>query len=166
MQPTHVLGFAALLAGLWFTSFSNQPARGAPPLPQDPPVADGRYVLVVEGDRDRLTITHASAKTDPWSGVPKGLSSSWQLTVQGADGTTLATVPLDVRKFAVAAAERGRPLHVEGCIVRDTRIAMLVNVPRFHAAATYTLTRHDGEQPHVLGIATAAHVRALAENGR
>ena len=47
-----------------------------------------------------------------------------------------------------------------------TVIAMLVNVPRYPAAATYTLTRHDGAEPHVLGVASAAHVRALAGTGR
>ena len=135
-------------------------------MPPIHPVANGHYVLVVEGDRDRLTITHASAKTDPWAGVPKGLSSTWTLSVHDARGTTLATVPLDMRRFAIGAAERGRPVQVEGCVVRDSRIAMLVNVPRFDAAATYTLTRTDGDKAHVLGIATAAHVHDLAEGGR
>ena len=123
-------------------------------------------MLVVEGDRDQLAITHASAKPDPWAGVPKGFSSRWTLTVKDERGATLAEVPLDVSKFAVGAAEKGRPLRVEGCIVRDSHIAMLVNVPRFDAAATYTLTRIDGDTVHVLGTATGAHVLDLAGIGR
>ncbi|HZN41797.1 MAG TPA: hypothetical protein VFD82_23535 [Planctomycetota bacterium] len=167
MQPTQTVGLGALLAGLCVLAFTFEPETpGALPLPQSPPVANGHYVLVVEGDRDQLTITHASAKTDPWAGVPKGFSSTWTLTVQDERGATLATVPLDVSKFAVAAAERGRPLTVEGCVVRDSRIAMLVNVPRFDAAATYTLTRQDGDRGHMLGTATGAHVRDLAESRR
>jgi len=167
MQPSHLLGFGALLAGLWLLSVANGPSTGgAPSVPPLPPVANGHYVLVVEGDRDQLSITHASPKPDPWAGVPKGFSSKWTLTVQDAGGATLAEVPLDLSKFAVAAAEKGRPLKVEGCIVRDSHIAMLVNVPRFDAAATYTLTRREGDTVHALGTATGSHVRELAGSGR
>lgn len=127
----------------------------------------GHYVLVVEGDRDGLDVTFARTKQAPWAGAPKGLVSSWRLDVLAADGSALAEVPLDVRRFATDAASQGKPASVRGCVVVESRVGMLVSVPRFAGAARYRFTRSD-ERGVVtnLGEVPASRVRELAEDLR
>jgi hypothetical protein len=144
----------AALAGLLSLARSSPATQVAEP---------GHYVLVVEGDRAALAVTAASRKADPWGGVPKGLVSTWSLAIHDADGGLLATVPLDVSPFAV---DGPRGVRVEGCVVRDSRIGMLVNVPAFARAATYTFTRDDGGAVRHLGTTTASQVQQLAGGGR
>jgi len=177
MQPSHLALAGVLLAGGGLllrdagpSTSSNSPASSAPaamPAPP-PPLADGHYVLVVEGDRNGLKVTHASRKQDPWAGVPKGFTSNWRLVVLDAADRMLAEVPLDVSAFDTSPAAVGKPLRVEGCEVRDSRIGMLVNAPRFDAAASYRFERRDagGDEPVVLGTYDAALVRRLAEDVR
>ena len=170
MQSTHLLGAGCLIAALgWFVTVSsgdNPPGSGAPSAPPAPPTPRGHYVFVVEGDRDQLAITHANRKADPWAGTPKGFTSDWTLTIHGGDGTLLAEVPLDVRAFDVEASRKGQPLRVEGCVVLDPRIGMLVNAPCFDEAATYTMARRGEAGRVVLGTADAARIRDLAGGGR
>ncbi|MBL8727411.1 MAG: hypothetical protein JNM25_03195 [Planctomycetes bacterium] len=163
MHLTHLLGGGLLVATLsWFVATDGT----TPPVPPVPPAAEGHYVFVVQGDRDQLTVTHVNAKADPWAGVPKGLRSDWLLRVRGADGALLATVPLDMSAFDLAPERKGGEVEVEGCIVRDPKVAMLVNVPRFVGAASYTFVRREpnGEVP--LGLVTGDRVRDLAGGGR
>ncbi|MBX3462236.1 MAG: hypothetical protein KF830_03625 [Planctomycetes bacterium] len=168
MQPTHLLVGGALLAALgWLAAAGTGDA--APPLlppPPPPPAADGHYSLVVEGDRDHLAITHARAKAEPWAGVPKGLQSDWRLQIRAADRSLLAEVPLDLAAFDLAPARKGGAVEVDGCIVRDPRVAMLANVPRFAAAAEYTFVRRQGDAEVWLGTTAGAAVRELAGGGR
>lgn len=126
------------------------------------PVADGHDVLVVEGDRNALAITFAAHKADPCGAPPKDLRSDWKLVIRDAQGATLTEVPLDVAKFATGAADVGSPRRVEGCIVTDARIAILVNAPTFASAASYEFLRGDVS----IGRATANRVRQLAGGGR
>lgn len=166
MHALPTAGAAAALAVLVWSFVPDRGQAAAVP-PPEPPVADGHLVLVVEGDRSALTITAASAKTAPWAGVPKGLTSDWRLRIRDARGAALAELPLDVTAFAVGAAETGT-LRVEGCIVRDSRIAMLVNAPAFAQAASYEFVRR-GEAPDAwiaLGATTGDQVRALLGGGR
>lgn len=141
----------------------------APPPAVAAPVAlppNGHFVLVVEGDRDALTITHANHKVDPWAGVPTGLRSAWNLTVRDANGAVLAEVPLDVSPFATDVPPQA-PVQVTGCIVRSPRIGMLVSVPAHANAASYAFTRRDGSgQVHALGVVDGEQVRTLAGGGR
>ncbi|MCB9879071.1 MAG: hypothetical protein H6835_15860 [Planctomycetes bacterium] len=139
----------------------SQPAMPAPPQ------ADGHYVLVVEGDRTALAVTTAVAKSSPWAGAPKGLTSTWRLTIRDAAAALLADVPLDVSPFDTDAAALGRPVQVTGDEVRDARIGMLVNAPRFAAAASYTFSRpvEDGSRA-VIGQVSGAAVRELAGETR
>jgi len=71
-------------------------------------------------------------------------------------------VPLDLSKFDLSPAAKGRPRRVEGCIVHDTEVVMLANVPCFAAAASYVFLR--GADP--VGTVDGAAVRALAGGGR
>ncbi|MCA8964555.1 MAG: hypothetical protein KDC48_06705, partial [Planctomycetes bacterium] len=118
--------------------------------------------LVVDGDRNGLAITFASHKVDPWGGVAKGLKSDWRLVIRDARGELLAEVPLDVSQFATNAADVGRARRVEGCIVIDSHIAMLVNAPTFAAAASYEFYRGDVR----IGRTSGDDVRRLAGGGR
>ncbi len=157
MHHPHWLGAIAACA-----AFGGLLTLGAPST-TSPPVADGHFVLVVEGNRDALAITAASRKQDPWAGIPKGLTSTWSLAVHDAAGTLLATVPLDVSPFAT---ERARGVRVEGCVVRDSRIGMLVNAPAFADAASYTFTRIEDGRTVPLGVVAAHTVLQLAGVGR
>lgn len=166
MQVSHLLGAGAAFAVFgWFLASPAQPTTPAtPPVPTEPV---GHYVLVVEGDRNALAITAASAKTDPWAGVPVGFTSAWRLRIQDGRGAVLADVPLDVGRFETDPNAPLRPVRVEGCLVKSAAIGMLVNVPAFAAAATYTFTRPgEQEQPVVLGAVAGDRVRALAGGGR
>ncbi|HEX5051638.1 MAG TPA: hypothetical protein VFZ65_07705 [Planctomycetota bacterium] len=185
MQLSHAVAVGAAVAALvWTFSVGSAGSTGsvggagsaggpgspvapaAPPTPPEPPRANGHYVLVVEGDRDRLTITSANAKTDPWAGVPVGFASDWTLCVRDGGGAVLAEVPLDLTPFATSRAEKGQPVQVQGCIVRDSRIAMLVSVPRFDTAASYTFSHRDAGADRTLGTVTGDAVRELAGGGR
>jgi hypothetical protein len=168
MHLTHLLGGVLLVAAFgWFVTSGDGSAPLTPPAAPvgQPPVADGHYALVVQGDRDQLAITHAVGKDDPWAGVPKGLQSNWRLRIHHRDGSLLAEVPLDLSAFDLAPERKGGPIEVEGCIVRDPRIAMLVNVPRYDAAS-YTFVRRERNGEVQLGFVTGDQVRDLAGGGR
>ncbi|MFY9343455.1 MAG: hypothetical protein WAT39_13245 [Planctomycetota bacterium] len=167
MHPLHALGAAAALAVCgWFLSSSSAPVPSSPAKPPAPPIANGHYVLVVEGDREALAITRAVRKAEPWAGVPKGLQSAWTLAIRDARGELLADVPLDVSVFATEADARGST-RVEGCLVKTGRLGLLVNVPAFANAASYTFTRPgDGIGRIVLGTVDGAAVREFAGEGR
>jgi len=161
MQLTHILGGGLLVALFsWFAVRSDGTTPQANP-PAEPPVADGHYVLVVQGDRDQLTIAHANAKADPWAGVPKGLQSAFHLHVHGRDGQLLADVPLDLSAFDLAPERKGGKIEVEGCIVRDPNVAMLVSVPRYPTAASYTFVRRGEGGEVVLGVVEGRRVSEL-----
>lgn len=166
MHASHLLGAGAAFAVFgWFLTSPTAPV--SPPSPPAPPAPGGHYVLVVEGDRNALTITAASAKPDPWAGVPKGFTSTWRLRIEDGHGATLADVPIDVSAFDTDANAPLRPTRVEGCVVRSGAIGMLVNVPAFAEAASYTFTRSPGQgEPVALGTVSGDRVRALAGGGR
>jgi len=168
--PRFLVGAAALTvvgALSWSVRQDDAPRPAAAEGDAATPTAAGHYVLVVEGDRDALDVTFARAKRAPWAGAPKGLDSAWRLVVEAADGAALADVPLDVRRFATDAASKGAPAVVRGCVVVESRIGMLVNVPRFAEAARYRFTRRDERgAPTVLGVVAATRVRELAEDPR
>lgn len=167
MHSIHYLGVGLVLTvGLGWFSFRSGDAATAPIPPVTPPIAEGHYVLVVEGDRTGLQIKHAVAKTDPWAGVPKGFTSDWTLTIRDAAGELLAEVPLDVRPFDLRPERQGQAIQVEGCQVHDPHIAMLVNAPRFATAASYAFTRHEGAAVIALGTIDGDSVRRLAGGGR
>ena len=171
MHTTNMLGAGIVLVALgWFltphAASGSDGANGSPVAPVPPPIANGHYALVVEGDRDLLTISRAVAKADPWAGVPKGAASRWTLTILAADGARLAAIPLDLAHFDTDADRKSGAVRVEGCIVHDPRIVMLVNVPRFAGAAAYTFSRRDDAGVVPLGAVTAARVEELAGGGR
>ena len=179
MQLSHLLTTGVLIAaiGLSVRSNANDHHRAAidssvtattPVTPVlAPPVADGHYVLVVEGDRNALAVTFARKKADRWGGVPKGFDSNWRVSIRDRDDNELANVPLDVRPFATDAQSVGKGPRVYGCVVVTSKIGMLLNVPAFAEAATYEFSRTDADGAKtVLNTITGAAVRELAGGGR
>lgn len=165
MHHSHLLGGALLIAAIgWAVTGSGSEPPVQPPA--QPPVADGHFALVVQGDRDQLTITHAVAKDDPWAGVPKGLTSSYLLRISGADGALLAELPIDLSAFDLAPQRKGGKIEVEGCVVLDPHVTTLVNAPRFAAAQSYSFARRDIGGELALGSVTGEQVRILAGGGR
>ena len=149
------------------TSEAPSAPAAMPSAPPAPAVANGHYVLVVEGDRNGLDVTFARRKDAPWAGIPKGFDSNWRLSVIDGRGAELADVPLDVRPFATDAASLGKPATVRGCIVVDSKIGMLVNVPRYAEAASYRFTRTDARGVTTpLGTVAATKVREFSGGGR
>lgn len=130
-----------------------------------PPVtlpAAGHYVLVIEGDRTGLAITHASHKEADWGGVPKGLRSDWRLSIRDGKGTELQQVPLDLSAFDLRPERQGKGVQVQGCMVKDARVGLLASVPCVEGATTYVLLHGDV----VVGSSTALRVHDLAGGGR
>jgi hypothetical protein len=140
---------------------------GSTPAPTTPIAANGHYTLVVEGNRNALAITTAVRKAEPWAGIPTGFTSKWQLQIHDAAGALLVAVPLDVTPFATEPQAFGRPATVEGCVVRDSRIGMLVNVPAYPTAHRYVFVRDDGQAlPTVVSEVAASQVESSAGGGR
>lgn len=185
MQLSHLLVAGALVAAISVLARHEAAAPDPSSSPTTPPItaplaapialpaaparpaAAGHYVLVVEGDRNGLAVTFASKKAARWGGVPKGFISNWHVTVLDANGEELATVPLDVRPFATSANALGKKAKVHGCIVVDSKIGMLVNVPAYAAAASYVFARTENDgSVTTLGTTSGAKVRELAGGGR
>lgn len=192
MQLSHLLGAGVLIAavGLSARSDANDANRTAPapdltatgtaaapaagpaagpaaaPAPA-PPTADGHFVLVVEGDRNALAVTFASKKAARWAGVPKGFDSNWRVAIHDAQGKQLADVPLDVSPFATDAGSVGKGPKVRGCFVVESKIGLLLNVPAFDAAYSYTFSRTEADgTPVALGTTSGDTIRELARGGR
>ena len=129
--------------------------------------ADGHYVLVVEGNRNNLVVTFARKKADQWAGIPKGLSSNWRVSILDDKRQELASIPIDVSSFATDAQSVGQPPRVQGCMVVDSKIGLLLNVPAFATAASYVFSRTDSNgQVTKLGTTSGPVVRELAGGGR
>jgi hypothetical protein len=192
MQLSHLLGAGVLIAAMGFSvngfavnqSLNQTSVTGTsnpdqsegtdlalstlPPsqLPAQP-TADGHYVLVIEGDRNGLAVTFASKKAAPWAGIPKGFASNWTVSIRDASDRELANVPLDVSAFATDARSLGKPVRVQGCVIVDSKIGMLLNVPAFAEAANYVFVRTDNQGAVVaLGTTSGDQVRELAGGGR
>lgn len=126
------LGTGVLAAALLLVSF-----RGSEP-PQQP---DGHLVLVVEGDVTALRVTRAVRKAAACGAVPKGLASEFRVAVLDGNGVELLSRPLDLSAFDTDVTHIGRPVQVTGCIVKDWRIGVLVNVPDEPKAASLVFWR-------------------------
>lgn len=177
MHISYLIGataVCAVLTAFWLTGGEapNQPADAgiatgapakpvtAPPPPQLP--GSGHYVLVIEGDRDALTVTHSSRKTARWAGVQKGLVSQWSLSIRDAANNELESIPLDLSHFDLRPERKGGALKVQGCVVRDTKVGILASAPCLKNAARYVFLR--GKE--VVGTVAATRVFELAGGGR
>lgn len=170
MHTSRILGAFAIATVSLLCIDARQPtaAATATVVTPPPPLQTGHLVLVVEGDRNGLAVTFARHKPSRWAGVPKGFTSDWQLRIQDAAGQELQRIPLDVRPFATGAAQVGKPATVRGCVVVDSHIGMLVNVPVRTDAAHYQFVRPDatGERDVVIGSITHRRIVELCGGGR
>ena len=124
-------------------------------------------MLVVEGDRNGLAVSFARKKQARWAGIPKGFDSNWRVSIRDANGRELADVPLDVTPFATDAQSVGKGPRVHGCVVVESRIGLLLNVPAYDAAHSYAFSRTEADgTPVALGTATGHAIRELAGGGR
>lgn len=156
MNPIHLVAAAGLCAGFGWLLFADESGAAVAG------TATGHDVLVVTGDRDALAVTGGSHKESTWAGPARGLVSAWSLSIRDAGDRELARVPLDMSAFALDAGSKGTGVTVEGCIVRDSRVAMLVNAPTFATADRYVFLRGDT----AVGATPAATVRQLVGGGR
>ena len=135
--------------------------------PESKTTASGHYVLVVEGNRNGLAVTFARKKADQWAGIPKGLSSNWRGSILDDKRQELASIPIDVSSFATDAQSVGQPPRVQGCMVVDSKIGLLLNVPAFATAANYVFSRSEANgEVTKLGTTSGPAVRELAGGGR
>ncbi|MCR9244901.1 MAG: hypothetical protein NXI31_07705 [bacterium] len=176
MHISYLIGataVCAVLTAFWLTAGEapNQPANAgiatattAKPAVSPPPQlpGSGHYVLVIEGDRDALTVTHSSRKPARWAGVQKGLVSQWSLSIRDAANNELESIPLDLSHFDLRPERKGGALKVQGCVVRDTKVGILASVPCLENAARYMFLR--GKE--VVGSVAATRVFELAGGGR
>ncbi|HLQ37041.1 MAG TPA: hypothetical protein VK348_04530 [Planctomycetota bacterium] len=165
MQISSILGCVAFVGALCLflpTGTSAPPAGNAgDPLAQQPAEPTGHLVLVVQGDAHALRVTNVVAKTDPFAGVPKGLTSDWQLVIADAAGAELGRYPIDMAHFDLEPANVGRGRVVTGDVVRDSRVTLLLSVPDFAAAASMTFVH--GQQQ--VGAVSALELRQLRLDG-
>lgn len=177
MQLAQLIASGLLIATFGFLSRSEAsdeisskataPNLEAQILREDEATATGHYVLVVEGDRNGLAVTFARKKADQWAGIPKGFSSKWRVAILNANNQEIASVPLDVSAFATGPQSVGQPPSVQGCVVVDSKIGLLLNVPAFASAASYVFSRTEPNgDVSTLGTTSGAAVRELAGGGR
>jgi hypothetical protein len=123
----------------------------------------GHLVLVVAGNCQRLDVVAAVRKTDPFGGVPKGLTSNYELSIRDAQGQELGRFPLDLARFDLDPTHVGRGPTVQGDQVRSPQIALPVSVPDF-AAADSIVVLHD--QLPIAAVSGSTLATLLAIGGR
>ncbi len=112
------IGIAAL------STLSALPNEGATAQPR------GHLILQIEGDANGLRVVRVTPKPDPL-GHLADVPSTHRVVVRLRDGGELASVPLDLSHFDLDPANVGRDASVTGCVVRETCVAALANVPHF-----------------------------------
>jgi hypothetical protein len=156
LHPATLLSCGVLLAALAVPI--AEVVHAVPPVaataPQEP---GGHLVLIVQGDASLLRVTGAVAKAVPCGAQPKGLTSEWELRVLGPSGAVIHSQPLDLSGFDMDPAHAGRPDRADGCVVRSTRVAMLVNVPAFAQATAIEFVCKGARK----GACTAAELERL-----
>lgn len=156
-----LLGLAAsAVAAVAVPAFKE--SRVAAPIPP----ATGHLILQVEGDVRALQVVRITAKQDPCG--PARVASTFSVVILDAAERELDRVPLDLAQFDLDPAHIGQAPRVEGCVIKDTRIAALVNVPHYPTAARLVILRDRldaGGASDVLGGADAARYAALLAQG-
>lgn len=126
------------------------------------PAMSGHLLLVVEGDANGLRVSHITPKQDPHNPT-RGPESEWSVAVLGFDGTELGRFPMDLSQFDLDPARVGQPLRVEGDVVWETQVAILVSIPYFANAEGLVLRR---QRRVVSTVPAAVYARLIAGGGR
>ena len=119
-------------------------------------------MLIVEGDGSALAVRHAVAKAGRFAGPHKGLKSEFRYVAIDARGRDLVTIPIDLSVFQTSPKKGAKPVVVNGCEVRTTRVSTLLNVPRTAGAVRYEIRR--GKV--VIGKLSQAELQKLLRGGR
>lgn len=123
------------------------------------PAAPGHYVLLIEGNVSNLHVAKMFPKASGYNQV--STRSEFTVDLFDGNGGILGSYPLDLSQFETDAAKIGRGIRVQGCEVRDTNIAALINVPHF--ANTTRIQVRRGRI--VLSEIGAAQIAQLAQQG-
>ena len=154
--------FALSLLATAPAAASQDPVREQPAHKETEQKAQGHLVLLVAGTPKALRITHAVAKPSAWGGAPKGLKSPFRLRLLDRGGRLLREVPIDLSAFDTDEDAPARGRRVDGCKVRCSRIALLVNVPNLPTTARLELVR-DGRP---IGQLSRQQLDRLLRGGR
>ncbi|MEE2885814.1 MAG: hypothetical protein VX951_00145, partial [Planctomycetota bacterium] len=92
---------------------------------------------------------------------PTSRTSPYQIELLDAGGQVLGSYPLDLSLFDMNPARVGKPLRVQGCQVRDTRVAALANVPYLAKAVSLRILRGN----RVFGFLNTASYHRLVAQG-
>ncbi|GAB4158359.1 MAG: hypothetical protein Fur0037_25900 [Planctomycetota bacterium] len=148
-----ILSTGAAAASLLLLLSLGGEARSADP---------GHFVIALEGTVQKLAATRAARKADPCGAIPKGLASAFAVVALDAKGEALWIRPIDLSSFDTDPSHIGRPIEVEGCVVKDWRIGLLVNVPDDPACERIEFRRED----RTIGSIGRAELARLAEEMR
>lgn len=119
----------------------------------------GHLILQIEGNANALRVTRITPKKSGYN--PTSRTSPYQIELLDAGGQVLGSYPLDLSLFDMNPARVGKPLRVQGCEVRDTRVATLANVPYLAHAVTVRILRGN----RVFGFLNTASYRKLVAQG-
>lgn len=109
------------------------------------------WILQIEGDAAALEVTGASRKPFAWR-APRGLVSTYRVTLIGADGATLGSAPLDLSDFCLKPAHRGTPAHVHGDRIVAHEVCLTAKVPVHDDVVELRIVQlRTGQEPRVLG---------------
>lgn len=109
----------------------TQPSEATPAAAPRRPF--GHLILQIEGDANGLRVTWITPKQSAYN--PSTRTSPYRIELLDADGMVAGVYPLDLSQFDMNPARVGKPLRVQGCEIRDTRVATIANVA-FLAGAT------------------------------
>lgn len=152
MQASYLLGVGVVLGAVLLSVPAPRPMAQAP---------TGHLVLVLVGDCQRLEITAAVRKPDPFGGTAKGLASDFRVQIADAQGSELGSYLLDLSRFDLDPAHLGLPDRSTGDVVQSSRIALPVSVPDFPQQDRITIWH--GEQR--IGELAGAQLQALLQAG-
>ena len=119
----------------------------------------GHLILQIEGNANALRVTRITPKKSGYN-TTKGVSP-YHIALLDAGGQVLGSYPLDLSMFDMNPAQVGKPLQVQGCAIRDTRVAALTNVPYLATASAIRILH--GKR--VLGVLNGTTYEKLVAQG-
>ncbi len=132
------LGIVAV-AGTFLCSARENTSPASPP--PTPPEDIGHLILQVEGNVRALQVTHVSKKKSGYN--RRWDTSPYTVDLHDAKGNRLGSYPLDLSRFETNPLEIGKPVRVEGCEVRDSKIVTLINLPYLPEATSADIRHGD-----------------------
>jgi hypothetical protein len=160
-----VLGLAAVIATFQTANGKAESATPTQALALESKSASaprrdfGHLILQVEGNANALRVTRITPKKSGYNTTKR--VSPYRIALLDAGGQILGSYPLDLSMFDMNPARIGKPLQVQGCAIRDTRVAALTNVPYFAKASAIRILH--GKR--VLGVLNGPSYKTLVAQG-